>query len=248
MSSPQWVKAQWPCPQNVRAVTTTRVGVVSGAPYESLNLALHVGDDAAAVLENRKRLRSALGLPNEPAWLNQVHGVQVIEASASSVPRTADASFAIGTSAVCVVMTADCLPVLFCDKDGTRVAAAHAGWRGLATGVLEQTIQSLQCSPDQLLAWLGPAIEQAAFEVGAEVREQFLAIDAQHQASFVENAQGRWQADHYDLARRTLHRAGVRSVHGGGFRCFADREQFFSYRREPRTGRMASLIWRDEQP
>jgi polyphenol oxidase len=243
MVSPQWVEAQWAAPPNVRAISTTRLGGVSSGSYSSLNLALHVGDDDAAVRENRTLLRSSLQLPHEPAWLNQVHGTAVVPARSFDQSPAADASFAIGSSDVCAVMTADCLPVLLCDRAGTRVAAAHAGWRGLANGVLQATIDTLNCDPAELLAWLGPAIEQDAFEVGSEVRDQFVSADAQHAASFVRNAQGRWQADLYGLARRTLERVGVRSVFGGGFRCYADHARFFSYRRDQRTGRMASLIW-----
>jgi len=243
MDSPQWIEAQWPAPPNVRAVSTTRIGGVSAGPYESLNLALHVNDAESAVHENRRLLRSALKLPQEPAWLNQVHGAEVIAAQWFVQPPIADGSFAIQSSNVCVVMTADCLPVLFCDCAGTRVAAAHAGWRGLAGGVLQSALRALDCDPVQVLAWMGPAIEQDAFEVGSEVRQQFVEVDAGHAASFVQNVHGRWQADLYGLARRTLERSGVGAVFGGGFKCFADRARFFSYRREQRTGRMASLIW-----
>jgi YfiH family protein len=249
MDSLGWIAAQWPAPPNVQAISTTRLGGVSGGSYASLNLALHVGDDEKVVLENRQILRSRLELPAEPAWLNQVHGVQVVEAQPSAIAPTADASFSNRTGNVCVVMTADCLPVLFCDRGGTRVAAAHAGWRGLVNGVLQATIRALGCDPGELLAWLGPAIEPDAFEVGPEVREQFVKADAQHSASFVQNSQGRWQADLYGLARCTLERAGVRSVFGGGFQCFGDQERFFSYRRDRRTGRTASLVWlRNERP
>lgn len=243
MTSAQWIEAQWPAPANVRAVSTTRLGGVSSGSYSSLNLALHVEDEEAAVRENRRLLRSSLQLPHEPAWLNQVHGTHVVGAHAFDQAPAADASFAIGSSNVCVVMTADCLPVLLCDRTGTRVAAAHAGWRGLANGVLEATIDALNCDPAELIAWLGPAIEQEAFEVGAEVRDQFVNADAQHAASFVQSVRGRWQADLYGLARRTLQRAGVAAIFGGEFECFADRARFFSYRRDQRTGRMASLIW-----
>jgi YfiH family protein len=249
MTSLQWIEAQWPAPPHVRALSTTRGGGVSGGTYESLNLALHVGDSETAVRENRRLLRSSLNLQQEPAWLNQVHGTEVVEAQSFSTAPSADASFAIGNASACVVMTADCLPVLFCDRDGTRVAAAHAGWRGLSSGVLQAAIRALDCDPAQLIAWLGPAIEQDAFEVGSEVREQFMNEDARQADNFVQNTQGRWQADIYGLARRALQRAGVSAVFGGGFKCFADRERFFSYRRDQRTGRMASLIWlQDRRP
>jgi hypothetical protein len=237
------IAADWPAPANVRAVATTRIGGVSVGSYASLNLGAHVGDDAPAVAENRLRLRTALDLSREPLWLNQVHGTAVAEAVQHEAPPTADASFARASGQACAVLTADCLPVLFCDRDGTRVAAAHAGWRGLAGGVLDSALTSMGVAPDRVLAWLGPAIEPEAFEVGAEVREQFLTRSAENAQAFKLNARGRWQADLYDLARRELARLGVTRVFGGGFRCFADRDRFFSYRRDGTTGRMATLVW-----
>jgi YfiH family protein len=218
---------------------------VSEDDYESFNLATHVGDAPEAVRVNRRRLRDALRLRREPAWLNQVHGIAVIEAKEFEVPPGADAAFTFEHGQPCVVMTADCLPVLLCDRAGTRVAAAHAGWRGLVGGVLGVTVKALNVDPSELIAWLGPAIEQNAFEVGSEVREQFLARDPENHVAFSANDRGRWQADLYELARRELARLGVSKVYGGGFRCFADSERFFSYRRNPRTGRMATLIWID---
>lgn len=243
---PEWITPDWPAPPQVKAAATLRTGGVSEGAFASLNLGSHVGDDPAAVLENRRLLKAALALPSEPAWLNQVHGVNVVDAAKSdptSAPPAADASFAKGAGAVCVVMTADCLPVLFCERQGTRVAAAHAGWRGLAAGVLGATIKALDVEPSQLMAWLGPAIEQEAFEVGEEVREQFVKLGADNAAAFQSNARGRWQADLYQLARNELARLGVTAVHGGGFQCFADSKRFFSYRRESRTGRMGTLVW-----
>jgi hypothetical protein len=243
MTGLQLIEADWPAPKNVRAIATTRVGGVSGGPYASFNLGDHVGDDARAVSENRLRLRTALGSSSEPLWLSQVHGTAVVEAVPHAAPPTADASFARSPGHACAVLTADCLPVLFCDRDGTRVAAAHAGWRGLAGGVLDSALHAMGVAPDRVLAWLGPAIEQDAFEVGAEVREQFLARSADNERAFKANERGRWQADLYDLARRELARLGVTQVFGGGFRCFADRGRFFSYRRDGTTGRMATLVW-----
>ena len=266
MTSPQWITPNWPAPAQVKAAATLRTGGVSQGVFASFNLGAHVGDDAPAVAENRRLLKVALQLPVEPTWLNQVHGtgVVVIGAPAAPSPATttaadessstrgesvsisppaADASVGFHTNAVCAVLTADCLPVLFCDRAGTRVGAAHAGWRGLVGGVLAETIQALDVAPAELLAWLGPAIEQDAFEVGPEVREQFLARDANNAAAFENNARGRWQADLYQLARNELARLGVTAVYGGGFKCFADSERFFSYRRNPRTGRMATLVW-----
>ena len=202
--------------------------------------------DGALAVEDaalRRRLRTALGLWREPLWLNQVHGTEVVEAVSRDVPPTADSSFARAPGHACAVLTADCLPVLFCDRDGTRVAAAHAGWRGLAGGVLDSALRAMSVAPERVLAWLGPAIEQDAFEVGAEVREQFLARSADNEPAFKLNARGRWQADLYDLARRELARLGVTQVFGGGFRCYADRDRFFSYRRDGTTGRLATLVW-----
>lgn len=243
MTGLQLIEADWPAPTNVRAVATTRVGGVSGGPYASLNLGAHVGDEARAVSENRLRLRTALGLPRDPLWLNQVHGTAAVEAVPHDAPPTADASFARSPGHACAVLTADCLSVLFCDRDGTCVAAAHAGWRGLAGGVLESALRAMGVAPDRVLTWLGPAIEQDAFEVGAEVREQFLARSADNEPAFKLNARGRWQADLDDLARRELARLGITRVFGGGFRCYADRDRFFSYRRDGTTGRMATLVW-----
>lgn len=257
-----WITPDWPAPPNVKAAATLRTGGASEGAFASLNLGSHVGDEPTAVAENRRLLRAALGLPAEPTWLNQVHGINVIDASSSRVgrdsagnvsasaegatpvaPPTGDASVARAPGAVCVVMTADCLPVLFCDRAGTRVGAAHAGWRGLAGGVLGATIKALDVPPSQLMAWLGPAIEQSAFEVGEEVHEAFLKLAADNAAAFRSNARGRWQADLYQLARNELARLGVTAVYGGGFECFADSKRFFSYRRESRTGRMATLVW-----
>lgn len=246
MTSPQWIAPDWPAPARVKAAATLRTGGVSEGTFASFNLGAHVGDDASAVAENRRLLGAALQLPVEPSWLNQVHGTTVVNAAdAVATKPSADASVAFGPGAVCVVLTADCLPVLFCDRAGTRVAAAHAGWRGLVGGVLEQTITALGVPPAELLAWLGPAIEQDAFEVGPEVLEQFVARDPTNATAFQANTRGRWQADLYQLARNELARLGVPSVHGGGFKCFADSKRFFSYRRESRTGRMATAVWLD---
>ena len=238
-----WLTPDWPAPAHVRAVSTLRRGGVSVGDFESFNLAMHVGDDPDAVRDNRRRLRDALHLQREPAWLNQVHGTAVVEAKEFEAPPSADASFTRAPGQPCVVMTADCLPVLLCDRAGTRVAAAHAGWRGLVSGVLKATIEAMNIECSELLAWMGPAIEQDAFEVGAEVREQFITRDAGDHVAFTANARGRWQADLYELARRELRRLGVSEVHGGGLRCFSDSERFFSYRRNARTGRMATMIW-----
>ena len=233
----------WPAPDRVRAVSTTRHGGVSLPPYDSLNLGDHVGDAPERVAANRQHLRQALKLPAEPAWLDQVHGNRTVAAEQVTVPVEADAAYTRQGGAVCVVMTADCLPMLLCDRAGVCVAAAHGGWRGLAGGMLGATIARIDCDPGDLLAWLGPAIGPAAFEVGAEVRQAFLELDSGNAACFQPSPTGRWLADIYELARRQLRALGVTAIYGGGWCTFSERERFFSYRRDGRTGRMASLIW-----
>ncbi len=233
----------WPAPDRVHAVSTTRPGGISPPPWASLNLAEHVGDDPAHVAENRRRLAAMAGFPAEPAWLEQVHGITVVAAETVTVPVAADAAFTREPCRPCVVMTADCLPVLLCDRAGTIVAAAHAGWRGLAGGVIAATIARMATPPGELLAWLGPAIGSEAFEVGDEVRAAFLALDAGNIDSFRPSPTGRWLADLYELARRQLTGLGVSAVYGGDFCTFSEPERFFSYRRENYTGRMATLIW-----
>ena len=234
----------WPAPPPVRAAITTRSGGVSGRPWDSLNLAEHVGDDPAHVAENRRRLRAALALPAEPFWLHQVHGCDVADAGPGEGEScAADASATSRRGAVCAVLTADCLPVLFCNRRGDWVAAAHAGWRGLAAGVLEQTVARAPGAPADLLAWLGPAIGPLAFEVGHEVREVFVADDPGAARCFAPSPAGRWLADLCGLARRRLARAGVGWAGGGDLCTFADARRFFSFRRDGATGRMASLIW-----
>jgi YfiH family protein len=234
---------QWPAPPNVRTWVTERG---SAGRYGTLNLALHVGDDAAAVAANRGRLRTALQLVSEPRWLEQVHGTRIVDVDrdAEAAPA-ADGSVTGRAGVVCAVLTADCLPVLFCDAAGRRVGTAHAGWRGLLHGVLPAAVAALRCPPDEMLAWLGPAIGQAAYEVGAEVREAFVGRDAAADRRFAPNARGRWQADLCGLARDELARCGVRSVHGGGYCTYTEAERFFSHRREAPCGRMATLIWLD---
>ncbi len=243
----QWLVPDWPAPAHVRAASTLRSGGVSHGPYASLNLGAHVGDHPAAVLENRRRLRAALQLPTEPFWLNQVHGKAVAQPAWHERPPTADIGLfnaAVGgLPGVCAILTADCLPVLFCDRAGTRVAAAHAGWRGLAGGVLATAVAALGVPGGQLLAWLGPAIGPAAFEVGEDVLQAFASSHAESAAAFVPNSRGRWQADLYALARLELARLGVRDVYGGALCTASEPDSFFSYRRDGQTGRMATLIW-----
>jgi YfiH family protein len=242
-----WLTPEWTAPPGVRALSTLRGGGLSAGHYASFNLAAHVGDDPELVRANRALLRAAAELPGEPLWLEQVHGIDVAEHRGdhdAAAPTRADAAVAFSPGRVCVVMTADCLPVVFADRAGTRVGVAHAGWRGLVGGVLEATIAALQVPPDQLVAWLGPAIGPAAFEVGAEVRAAFVARAAEHEAAFVRNATGRFQADLYQLARQALRRAGVTRVSGGGRCTSSEAAEFFSFRRDGgRTGRMATLAW-----
>jgi len=229
----------WPAPKSVKALSTTRLGGVSVAPYASLNLGQHVGDDAQAVQANRAQLLAHL--PAEPMWLNQVHGIDVCQQYSGVCD--ADASVSAQVNQVCVVMTADCLPVLFCDEAGTQVAAAHAGWRGLADGVLEQTLTHFD-NPNSVMVWLGPAIGPDAFEVGQEVKDQFCAWHAECAAFFKPSTHaGKWLADLYALARFRFAQAGVTQVYGGDFCTFSDETRFFSYRRDGVTGRMASCIW-----
>ncbi len=257
----QFIAPDWAAPPGVRAAFTLRTGGVSRPPYESLNLGSRIGDLAEAVAGNRRRVREALRLPAEPVWLNQVHGVEVIdvprwlhrsrdsgagtEPSDLADPPTGDASVMRGAGQVCAIRVADCMPVLFAARDGTAVGAAHAGWRGLASGVLEATIRALGIPPGQLIAWMGPAIGAQHFEVGDEVREAFLAADGGAARAFVPNPRGRWQCDLYALAHRRLQAAGVSAISGGGWCTFAEKERFFSYRRDGQCGRMAALIWID---
>jgi YfiH family protein len=244
---------EWKLPQGVRAAFTTRLGGVSAAPWDSFNVGAHVGDDPGAVAANRGRLRSLLDLKAEPAWLNQVHGIAVADLAKihGAKPATADAAIALEPNQTCVIMVADCLPVLFASGDGEVIAAAHAGWRGLAAGVLERTVAAMRVTPSGITAWLGPAISQRHFEVGDDVREVFVAADARAATYFVPNERGRWQADLVGLARRRLARLGIESISGGEWCTFADRERFFSHRRDGhlhdgRGGRMAALIWRTD--
>jgi hypothetical protein len=244
----QRIVPDWPAPARVRAVVTTRVGGVSRPPWNSLNLADHVGDDPADVAENRRRLREEAKLPGKPLWLKQVHGCDVVDVDERASGCAADAAVATEPGRVCAVLTADCLPVLFCDRAATVVGIAHAGWRGLAAGVLEQTVARLGCPAPDLLAWLGPAIGPQAFEVGDEVRSAFVARDPQAADCFLPSPRGRWLADLYGLARLRLLRAGVEEIHGGGLCTFSDAARFYSYRRDGVTGRMASLVWLEPDP
>lgn len=241
MPESDWIVPDWPAPPSVRALVTTRAGGVSTGPYASLNLGLKVADDPQAVARNRVLLRQRL--PAEPKWLAQVHGNRVLVADEVQGLPEADAAVTRTPGTVCAVMIADCLPVLLGDRAGTVVGVAHAGWRGLAAGVIENTVQAMDVDPAGMLAWLGPAIGPTAFEVGADVRDAFLAQDAGAAAAFVDHRPGKWLADLFWLARRRLQALGVTAIHGGGLCTVSDPTRFFSHRRDRVSGRMAALVW-----
>jgi YfiH family protein len=249
-----FLRPDWPAPPQVHAAQSLRTGGVSTGAFASLNIGTNVGDDANAVRENRAILRRALALPGEPQWLSQVHGAQVVDADKddykddprdndTDVSRNGDAVITRRPGIVCVIQTADCLPVLFTNATGTSVAAAHAGWRGLAAGVLEGTVRAFGEPARELRAWFGPAIGRESFEVGDEVRETFVAHDKGAAGAFVGNARGRWMADLFLLARQRLATLGVTRIYGGGLSTAADPARFFSHRRDGHSGRMATLIW-----
>ena len=240
----EWISADWPAPDGIVAGCTTRLGGVSEGEFAALNLGAHVGDSPANVVENRRRFVSDCGLPSEPLWLDQVHGNEVALDLNSELPPTADAMFTREPGRVCAVMTADCLPVLFVSASGDEIAAAHAGWKGLCCGVLENTVCQFRARPTDILVWFGPAISQRNFEVGDDVRQAFVDHDDQASGLFVPNDNGRWQADLYGLARQRLDRAGVRQIHGGDACTYEDSRHFFSYRRDGQCGRMASFVYR----
>lgn len=239
-----WIKPDWPAPAHVHAAVTLRGGGVSTGNYHSLNPAAHVGDDPAHVAANRQLIRDRLQLPAEPVWLQQVHGSDAVRADEARGLPVADASYSARPGTVCAVLTADCLPVLFSGDGGRVVAAAHAGWRGLLAGILDHTVAAMQSR--QVMAWLGPAIGPDNFEVGAEVRDAFVAAAAVNASAFRALPTGKWLADLYALARIRLHGLGVADIYGGGLCTVAEPERFYSYRRDGgATGRMASLIWSD---
>lgn len=241
-----WIVPDWPAPPRVRAFVTTREGGVSAGEYGSLNLGASGGDDPRNVERNRSFVRQYL--PATPKWMAQVHGTAVADLDSMEGPKipTADAAVTSMPGTVATVLTADCMPLLFCDARGRRVAVAHAGWRGMAAGVIESTVQAMSVPPRDVIAWMGPAIGPGAFEVGPEVRETFVAADDGAAAAFRPGAQGKFMADLYALARGRLERAGVASIHGGGFCTRDDAGRFFSYRRAKASGRMGAFIWMDE--
>jgi YfiH family protein len=238
-----FIEPDWPVPAGVRALSTVRTGGVSVGPYQGLNLGAHVGDAPEAVATNRELLARAAGLDSDPLWLDQVHSPRAVNAADWQAGVQADACVALSGGQVCAIMTADCLPVLFCDQNGQSVAAAHAGWRGLLSGVLESTLFMMNAPPSKILAWIGPGIGQQAFEVGGEVREAFVAQDAGAAVFFVPNPAGRWQADLPGLARHRLNGLGLERVFGGDLCTASDPQRFFSYRRDGQCGRMASMVW-----
>lgn len=244
------ITPDWPAPANVRSHITTRAGGVSLPPYASNNLGLHVGDNPESVAANRAQLSAHLGLQNTPQWLEQIHGVKVVNAKTDGVVRTADGSYSNQPGHPCLVMTADCLPILLCDKQGTQVAALHCGWRSLAKGICARGLQKFSTKPGDILAYLGPAISQSHFEVGVDVLEAFFkAARSQQQADEIASAfisaqrPLHFYADIYALARAELHALGVTAIYGGNDCTYADEARFYSFRRDKVTGRMASLIW-----
>jgi YfiH family protein len=238
-----WIVPDWPAHPRVHAVSTTRTGGVSDAPYASMNPAAHVGDSPVAVQENRARLATQLPLPATPLWLQQVHGTRVADAATAAALPEADGAWSAQANVVCAVLTADCLPLLLSDRDGRCVAAVHAGWRGLAAGVIEHAVAALPAPGDALLAWLGPAIGPKAYIVGDEVRAAFMARDARAASAFAAHRDAGWHADLYQLARQRLAACGVAAVYGGDHCTLQEAGRFFSFRRDGVTGRMATLIW-----
>ncbi|MGZ5054982.1 MAG: peptidoglycan editing factor PgeF [Methylobacter sp.] len=238
-----WLTPDWPAPANIHAATTLRTGGVSGGAYASLNPAMHVGDDAELVKQNRQIIKELLNLPREPVWLEQIHSNLAVQAVTTEPLQQADASYTAKPGVVCAVLTADCLPLLVCSADGSKVAAIHAGWRGLLAGVIGNTLTAMRNS--DALVWLGPAIGPDCFEVGAEVRDAFLEKSAAFMTAFKQQDNGKWLADIYQLARIDLAMLGIDKVYGGGFCTVTEHERFYSFRRDKQTGRMATLIWRE---
>ncbi|MGH1485081.1 MAG: peptidoglycan editing factor PgeF [Cellvibrionaceae bacterium] len=247
--TPDLIFLDWPAPSNVKACTTLREPGTSKPPYDTFNLALHVGDDKQAVIENRRSLSAALK-QDSIHWLNQIHSTEVIQATSDTLisePLSADASFTREKHQICCVMTADCLPVFFCNKSGSQVAIAHAGWRGLCDGILQRTLATFDQS-DTVMAYFGPAISQSAFEVGNDVRDSFLNAYPDIinlESCFKAKASHKWMADLYGLAKSILNHQGVTDIYGDDCCTFLESDHYFSYRRDGVTGRMAHLIWLD---
>lgn len=238
-----WLIPDWPAPANIHAGTTLRHSGVSLPPYDSLNLGDHVGDDPAAVAKNRQCLK----LPTEPIWLKQIHSTRIVDAAHCAPGQSeADGSYATQPHVICTVLTADCLPLLICNKDGTQVAAIHAGWRGLAASIIDAAVEKFTDDHSELLVWLGPAIDPAHYEVGHDVRDTFMAHDPTANAAFTAQ-QDKWRMDIYRLARQRLHALGLNSIYGGNHCTYREQDQFYSYRRDGMTGRIASVIWLEQR-
>lgn len=239
-----YIKPNWPAPSHIKAYTTLRTGGVSQSPYDQFNLGGSVGDKPEDVLKNRELLKNVLGLAEEPIWMRQTHSTIVLEATPENMRQEADASFTDKKNRVCIMLTADCLPILLTNKQGTHVAAIHAGWRGLANGIIEATLDKLNLPREEWLVWLGPAISGKCYEVGDEVREQFLSVVPEAEKAFSPSPNQRWLADLYELARIRFRKQGVVHIFGGEYCTYSDKSRFYSYRRDGKeSGRMASLIW-----
>lgn len=241
----EFITPIWPAPKNIHCVTATRVGGYSHNEYDALNLGGHVQDDFNNVEKNRNLIKEELQLPNEPVWLEQIHGSKVLELGNSMpVNNIADAAYTRESSVVCAVLTADCLPVAFCDQAGKHIAVAHAGWRGLLNGVLENTLKTMPIANEEIICWLGPAIGPNKFEVGGEVLEKFTSVNEVHKNAFIEKCNGKYLADIYQLAKNILAKSNVIKVFGGEHCTYSESDTFYSYRRNGETGRMATLIWK----
>ncbi len=248
--SNHWLVPDWPAPANIHAATTLRTGGVSKEPYLSLNPAIHVNDLIERAIQNRKIISDMLNLPSEPVWLDQIHSNRIIKAEQTVMPQQADASYSSDSGVVCTIMTADCLPLLICSKDGEKIAAIHAGWRGLLSDVITHSISELISQPpltklNELLVWLGPAIGPNCFEIGIEVHEAFIDKSKIYEKAFKIQNNGKYLADIYQLARIELNALGITDIYGGTYCTMTEKERFFSYRRDNQTGRMATLIWKD---
>ncbi len=243
IKEPLFLQPNWPAPESICAAITTRQAGVSARPYESFNLGDHVGDKVRHVAQNRQQLITALQLPNPPLWLQQVHSTTVWQAEHGSTQRVADAIIARSRQTVCAVLTADCLPLLLCSQNGAEIAAIHAGWRGLAQGIIQNTIRQMQTSAGQLMVWMGPAIGPDAYEVDQPVYERFVDQNPALASCFASARAGHWQMDIYAIARQILKQQGVTQIYGGEHCTYTEKELFFSHRRDGTTGRMASLIW-----
>lgn len=233
----------WPAPKHIKAFSTTRLDGFSHSPYDSFNLGYSVGDQHENVSKNREHLKQILNLPTEPLWLSQIHSTVIYKVDQETMPQNADGSYTTLKNTVCIVMTADCLPILLCDLSGTQIAAVHAGWRGLAEGVIESALNCFNHVNNKIIAWIGPAIGKTFYEVGDDIRDKFLEINEDFSKAFQPYKQSKWLADMNFIARQRLEKSGVSAIYGGNLCTYADTERFFSYRRDGVTGRMASLIW-----